>query len=187
MKYSHIIVPGVMIGLLLSIGQAQAAPYKPMAHKQKKPANNYAGASVGSADDGSGWKVYSGVRLNDSIIIEGGYVSFGEASMTDNNGNRITSAISGYTTAGVATYQYSDQIELFGKAGMLWWDNEISGSSSQPSTDGSNTFVGIGANYDMGDNLGLKAEWERFKGIQRFQNSADTMDLLSVGVTFSSL
>ncbi|MGB0845490.1 MAG: outer membrane beta-barrel protein [Thiolinea sp.] len=201
MKYSRAIISALLLSLLAP-GQTQAAaPYNPMAHKQKKPANNYMGASVGMSesealctslnnclDDEKSWKAYSGVRLNDNVVIEGGYVKFGDLSADDSNGNKMTSKLSGYTTAGLATFQYSDQIELFGKGGMIWWENETSGSSGNYTNDDSGTFLGVGANYDMGDNLGIKAEWERFDGISRFKDeAAESIDLLSVGVTFSSL
>lgn len=202
MNYSHATVSILLTGLLLGIGQTEAGtPFNPMVNKQKAPANNYIGVSVGSSDsaeqcgglsackdDGRSWKIYSGVRLNDSIVIEGGYIQFGDLIAEDSDNNRITSSLSGYTTAGVATYQYSDQIELFGKGGMIWWDNETSGSSGKSENDGSASFLGVGANYDMGDNFGIKAEWERFEGIERFQaETAGSMDLISIGATMSSL
>lgn len=201
MKYLHATVSILLTGLLLSIGQAQAgAPFNTMKNKQKAPANNYIGASIGSSDsaeacgdlsacaDGDrSWKIYSGVRLNDNVVIEGGYIQFGDLTAYDSANNRVTSALSGYTTAGLATYQYSDQIEVFGKGGIIWWDNEHNTSSGKSESDGNASFLGAGVNYDMGDNLGVRAEWERFEGIERFKGENGSMDLVSVGVTMSSL
>lgn len=200
MKHLHATIV-VLSSLLLGNAYAQTANSFTSGSKQAKaPANNYIGASVAQGtpdgvcgglsscrDDDKGWKAYSGVRLNDSIVLEGGYITFGDLTAYDSNNNRVTSELSGYTTAGVATYQYSDQIELFGKAGMLWWDNETSGSNGTTTNDGSATFLGVGASYDMGDNLGIRAEWESFEGVERFQGISGSMELLSVGVTMSSL
>ena len=202
MKHSHATISILLTGLMFITGQAQAGkPFNTFKGGQKAPPNNYIGASIGSndstalcgnaftscKDEDRGWKAYSGVRLNDSVVIEGGYIQFGDLVAYDSNSIRSTSAVSGYTTAGLATYQYSDQIELFGKGGMIWWDNEKNTASGKSESDGTGSFLGIGANYDMGDNLGVRAEWERFEGIERFEGETGSMDLLSVGVTMSSL
>lgn len=203
MKYLQATIKIALASTLLATACAHSAPFKPTIpnHNQKAPANNYMGASAGitksdllcgdfthCSDDDESWKVYSGVRLNDTIVLEGGYIKFGDISAYDEGGNRITSSMSGYTTSGLATYQATDQIEVFGKGGMLWWDNERSAASGNSKNSGSSTFLGVGANYDMGDNVGVRAEWERFEGLKRLQtDTKDKMDLISVGITFSSL
>lgn len=202
MKYSHATVSILLAGLFAITGQAQAGkPFNTFKGGQKAPANNYVGASINSSDSAAlcgssftdcndedrGWKVYSGVRLNDNVVVEGGYVKFSDLVAHDTNNNRHTSSVSGYTTAGLATYQYSDQIELFGKGGMIWWDNENATLTGKSENDGTGSFLGVGVSYDMGDNLGVRAEWERFEGIERFQGETGSIDLLSVGVAMSSL
>lgn len=202
MKYSHATFSTLLVGLFVISGHAQAnKPFNTFKGGQKAPANNYIGASISNSDSAAlcsnsftackdedqSWKAYSGVRLNDNVVIEGGYIQFGDVVAYDANNNRATSGVSGYTTAGLATYQYNDQIELFGKGGMIWWDNENNTSNGKSENDGTGSFLGIGANYDMGDKLGVRAEWERFEGIERFQGETGSIDLLSVGVTMSSL
>ena len=201
MKHSHATIATMLACLLFNAGTTLAAtPFNPMAHTKKAPANNYMGASIGMGEteaicdnlsncnnDDKSWKVYSGVRLNKSIVLEGGYIGFGDLTAYNSDNKRISSGLSGYTTAGLATYQHSDQIEFFAKGGMLWWDNERSGDNGKTTNDGSSTFIGAGANYDMGDNLGIRAEWERFEDIERFQGEDGSMDLLSIGATMSSL
>ncbi|MEZ5477207.1 MAG: outer membrane beta-barrel protein [Thiolinea sp.] len=127
--------------------------------------------------------------MNDNVVLEGGYLSFGALDAQDtDSGLKISNDMSGYTAAALATYRYSDQIELFGKAGMLWWENELQQGETRTTHSGSNAFVGIGANYDLGDNLGLRAEWERFEGLQPNPAQAgQSLDMLSLGVTLSSL
>ena len=84
MKYSHATVSALLAGLLLSVGQAQAGkPFNTFKGGQKKPANNYIGASISSSDSAEmcvhqltgckdedrSWKAYSGVRLNDNLSL----------------------------------------------------------------------------------------------------------------------
>ena len=161
------------------------------------PSPNYLGASLGMAssefctgltncgETSNTWKAYSGVRMAEKIFIEGGYVQFGDQQGSDGS-NALSSSSKGYTTAGVVTYSVNDQIELFGKAGLWWWENEQKKSSGTVGTDGKDIFFGAGANYDIGNNMGVRAEWERYQMTQD-SSAKQPLDLLSVGVTFSSL
>ena len=47
--------------------------------------------------------------------------------------------------------------------------------------------MGAGASYDLGNNIGVRAEWERYKDVGTPKIQKGDIDLLSVGVTFSSL
>ncbi len=161
------------------------------------PSPNYLGASLGTAssefctgltncgETNNTWKAYSGVRMTEKVFVEGGYVQFGDQQGLDGT-TELTSSTKGYTTAGVVTYSVNDQIELFGKAGMWWWKNEQKKASGKVAAEGSDILFGAGANYNLGNNMGVRAEWERY---QMSQDNAvkQPLDLLSVGVTFSSL
>ena len=161
---------------------------------------NYLGASIGSSDSAaacnnlsdcdessSTWKVYSGVRLTGSVMLEGGYINFAETAGKDSAGERASSELSGYTSAAVARFPVSNKITAFGKAGVFFWDSESERSTGQSSYDGKDLFFGAGASYTIGDDLALRAEWERFEGIKQHSDSEELVDLLSLGVGFSSL
>ncbi len=197
MKYSH--APMLATLFLLSLQTAQTVA-NAASQAQKTPANNYIGASISQADTEAicdsftrcdsgdrGWKIYSGVRLSSDIVVEGGYIDFGEMATYDSDNKRTTSRLSGYTTAALATYQYGDKLELFAKGGIIWWDNERSADSGDSSNDDASRYIGAGASYDLGDNLGIRAEWERFEDIERFEGNTEKIELLSIGVAMSSL
>lgn len=163
---------------------------------------NYVGASLGfpdkdsfctelntCGDNGRSWKVYSGVRVTDNIMLEGGYVNFGEYQGTNSTLLNETRTAKGYTAAGVMSHAISNDITLFGKAGMLWWDSETKTSTKTDTSSGKDVFYGAGAQYNLGNNLGLRAEWERYEGInpQTTSSNQGYLDMLSVGATFSSL
>ena len=186
---------------LMLASHASANPFTTPTMNPSAPANNYIGASVGKTSSKAlcdnlaecdesdySYKAYSGVRLNNHVIIEAGYLKSGETLMEDKAGNRAISKLSGYTGAVLATYQYNQQIEVFGKGGLLWWESEYKTADSSQTNSGTNAFIGVGANYDLGDNIGIRAEWERFEGIQQnVEKQPGSVDLLSVGVTLSSL
>ncbi|HPY39842.1 MAG TPA: outer membrane beta-barrel protein [Thiolinea sp.] len=160
-------------------------------------APNYIGASLGTASSefctvlsGCGetkntWKAYSGVKMTEKAFIEGGYVQFGDQKGY-NGTTETTSATKGYSTAGVVTYAVNSQIEVFGKAGLWWWKNEQKQATSTKATSGSDLLLGAGANYSLGNNMGVRAEWERYQ-MSPDSSAKQPLDLLSVGVTFSSL
>ncbi|WML91059.1 outer membrane beta-barrel protein [Thiothrix lacustris] len=180
---------------------AKSAPMSPIGGSQTSKAPNYLGASIGktTTDDfcqdlnacesaDQSWKAFAGVRVNDSIVLESGYVAFGKQSGQDASGT-VSQTTSAYTATAVVGLPVSDQIEAFGKAGMARWSVENTNSSGTVVEDtGNNIMVGAGANYDLGDNMGVRAEWERYKdiAIPSTQQTGD-IDLLSLGFIFSSL
>lgn len=202
MKTIHVIVSGVFIAGLCAGHTASAAGNSPVfspitANKAAKP-DNYIGGSIGSSHsdgfcntlgncdaDGKSWKLYSGIRINDNALFEMGYTNLGKRQGQDSNGE-VSQKSTAVTATGLVTYDVNQQIELFGKAGLAHWNDTYTDSSGSSKSSGNDIIVGVGANYDLGDNLGVRAEWERFKDIGRSAHKGDA-DLLSVGVTFSSL
>ncbi|MBU0656470.1 MAG: outer membrane beta-barrel protein [Gammaproteobacteria bacterium] len=179
---------------------AGTSPFKPIsaANGQSEKPENYLGASIGKSsadsfctslqnceDTDKSWKLFAGVRMNENIVLEGGYVNFGELTGKD-AGNEVSQTATAFTLTGVAGFTMNEQIELFGKAGAARWSQEQVNAGTKTDSSGTDILVGAGANYDLGDNMGIRAEWERFKDVGSSVNKAD-IDLLSVGLTFSSL
>jgi opacity protein-like surface antigen len=172
------------------------SPLTPSGSSQKAP--NYVGGSMGSSSTNNlcgtlqncgnsdqSWKLFAGIRMNDNVLLEGGYTNLGTQQAQDSNGN-VTQKVTALTAAALATYPMNDQIELFGKAGVARWTDTYTDSNDSKKNKGTNVLVGAGANYDLGDNIGVRTEWERYKGIGNATHKGD-VDLLSVGLTFSSL
>ncbi|MBK8451727.1 MAG: outer membrane beta-barrel protein [Thiofilum sp.] len=161
---------------------------------------NYIGANIGSANtegfctqlencetSSNAWKLYAGVPLQNGLLLDGAYVNFGEQQGKATNGSTTKAQRSGYTAAGVVTLPMSDSLHLYGKGGMLWWTSEESHSNSHQAVDGKSTFYGIGADYRLNGNLGVRAEWEHYSDVGSEQLSDRNINLLSVGVSMSSL
>lgn len=174
-------------------------PMTPIGASENEKAPNYLGASMGSTTtagfcDGlancdnsdKSWKAYAGIRMNDNLVLEGGYVDFGKQTGADTNGE-VSQQASAFTAAGVAGVPISDQIEVFGKAGLARWTVEQTDSTGSAKTSSADVLVGVGASYDLGDNMGVRAEWERFKDVGGKTGRGSDIDLMSLGLTFSSL
>ncbi|MDC1281181.1 porin family protein [Methylophilaceae bacterium] len=153
-------------------------------------------ASLNEDEDDTGYKLFAGYRASNNFGVELHYADLGEASISGNNGDTFISAGDTYTfivdgakiaqetkSYGVAaTYALplNDNFSLLGKIGFHRWDAESSEGSSFDE-DGTEPFYGIGASYQVNENVAIQAEFERF---QIDSIDIDDIDLLSVGLAF---
>ncbi|HPE61758.1 MAG: outer membrane beta-barrel protein [Thiothrix sp.] len=170
----------------------------------------YAGGSLGLAshgdyDDGTtgAGKLYAGLRANYLAGVEAGYMNLGDtetAGFDDGpngepgqgrNPARITSSTSGLYAAGIAYLPLVQNAELMGKLGAMYWDRdsdkrvERTGEYHQDSSSGLSPLLGVGAQYQLGQNLHIRGEWEHVFGAGQ-DDYESSVDLLSLGVTLST-
>lgn len=69
--------------------------------------------------------------------------------------------------SGISSYPINDQGALYMKGGIYNWEVESdlfeTGNSLLPTTQGTDIFYGLGANYDLNARFGVSAEWERYE------------------------
>jgi OOP family OmpA-OmpF porin len=134
----------------------------------------------------TGWKVFGGYMFNRHFGVEAAYVDLGEASYSgDFNGAPVTGGkveINGFNVAAIGSYPINEQFSIFGKIGLFMWDAEASDTTGgvpfSAKDDGSDISFGFGVGYSFTKNLGVRAEWERFK-----TDDADA-DLISIGLVW---
>lgn len=173
-----------------SIGQSKAQD----SYKSSLDAGLPAVGLASSMDDtDTGYKLQLGYKFTPNWAIEGGYVDLGKlnynATYTGGSASGEVKA-SGWNIAGVGTYPLNDQFSLFGKLGVI--DAKVKGSLNDTTgNSGSirktkwNTNWGLGANYNLSKQWGLRAEWERFSKLGDSGSIGESnVDLLSVGVVF---
>lgn len=181
----------------------------------------YGGASVGQATtdcmmkdenecSSSGFKVYGGYKVADMLAVEGGYYNLGtmEESVkgsTTQGQYTIKDPVAegeanGFGVAAIASVPVVDNLEVFGKAGAMFWKSEatvkatITDTSSGQSAvatdiaekDGTSLLLGVGASYKLNDNWGVRGEYEHFKR-QDLNDEDHNVGIMSVGATFSTL
>jgi OOP family OmpA-OmpF porin len=175
----------------------------PFAASQAAAQGFYIGGSVGKSDfddnnaipslitsgtvDGSdtGFKIFGGYQFNQNFGVDLAWVDLGKASYSGTfSGLPVTGGTVktlGLNVSAVGTLPLSSGFALFGKVGFFAWDakaNDTTGgvpfSGSQNGTDVS---FGVGASYDFTKNIGIRAEWERFK-------AEGDINLLSVGLVY---
>jgi OOP family OmpA-OmpF porin len=140
--------------------------------------------SVDSKDNA--FKVFGGYMFNRHFGVEGAYVDLGEVSYSGSfgsaavNGGKVETT--GFNVAALGSYPVTEEFSVFGKIGLFIWEAEASDTTGgvpfSEKTDGTDISFGLGLNYQFTRNLGVRAEWERFK-----LDEADA-DLISVGIVW---
>lgn len=150
--------------------------------------------SIDCDDAGFAWKAYGGARLSPMFGIEGGYRNLGDAKLTgtDGSGNSVSleKEIAGFDVEAVGFFPVSNEIEVFGKAGLMHWEQDVVKSETVKTTtskdSGTSLLLGAGAQYKMNENTSLRAEWERVFGVGGSTTSETDVDMLTAGITFSA-
>lgn len=163
----------------------------------------YLGGSVGQSDfddsnavpdlitsgtvDGTdtGYKIFGGYQFNQNFGVELAYVDLGKATYSGTFfGAPVTGGTvktSGFNISAVGTLPLGSSFALFGKVGAFAWEakaNDTTGGVSfSGKEDGTDLSYGLGASYNFTKNVGVRAEWERFKAV-------GDIDLLSVGLIY---
>ena len=149
------------------------------------------GASYGYADiedsdqnftfDGAdtGYKLFGSYMFRNGFGIEGAYIDFGEPD-DDLLGQIARIDAEAWSLYGVGEFGLSDSLDLFAKAGVVSWeaDSLIDGIPVGVD-DGEDLALGIGATFNSGGALGLRAEFEWFD-----IDDADAVWMASVGFEF---
>jgi hypothetical protein len=177
MKHISLLVLAAMVGLPASL------------HAQAKP---YIGASIGasfydtSIEDVTGddfkmdgedfaWKIFGGIRARQFLSAEGGYVHFGEIQNTAAQVD-LSSKTTGWNLFAVGTLT-AGPIDVFGKAGILWWRSDRKIDEAPFDVTGNNFMWGLGAAFRLGT-MAVRAEFERVE-----LEGDESLMLLTAGVT----
>lgn len=170
------------------------------------PTGLYAGAGVGSSINycthtneeckNTGWKLFGGYKINEMFAVEGAYYNLADdfqrlGGTTGNTVNglpetyQVATEVTGYAAAVKAGIEMDGNLGLFGKAGLMNWRKEITPHVGAPSDakymehSGTDLLVGVGAEYKVTDNIGVRGEYERVGGDLN-------QDLYTLGATYET-
>lgn len=170
------------------------------------------GQNCTSEDSDHVGHIYGGLQISDGLGIEVGYADMGEtANYHYSDPIMIKQQTTAITVSGVAKQRLSKSspVSAYGKAGVVRWSTETTVASDNPalhglkvSEDGYSPMLGAGLQYDMNNNISLRAGWERYydvgekseileydaDGTAAKVNTLETdVDVISAGVNFSFL
>lgn len=191
----YIKVKGVFAALGMALSMAAAVP--------ALAADNgfYVGGSAGTTkwnigptdvlatgsieNNNTGYKIFGGYDFTKNWGLELGYADLGKYEFKGTYGGANVKGdvkITAYSLVGVGTFPITDDLAVFGKLGMYSWDAKASvnsGSINNSATGtGSNGLYGVGMKFNFTDHFSVRGEWERF------HDSSNPIDLISVGVAY---
>ena len=149
-------------------------------------------------DNGLGWRLFGGYNLNKYLGFEIAYVDLNELETETTSSSpfvsttNVAAEVDGFTFAGIGKYPVTETFNIFGKVGAFVWDVEGAASvtiggttlaipaslSSLLDNDGTDIMFGFGADFELMENVGIRAEWERYE-----VDNTD-IDLVSIGVEY---
>ncbi len=139
--------------------------------------SSYCSGATKCEDKDSSWKLFGGYKFTDKLSAEGSYITLGDLHKNGEN-----SDISVIAAHAVASMPVTEQFEVFGKLGVQRWksDNTDGGKS------GFGVAYGAGAKMHLSESSNLRAEWEKFPGIETSDTEDTDVNMLSVGVELST-
>ena len=129
--------------------------------------------------DSTAFKAIVGWRFLDWLAVEGNYIDLGSGDDTI-EGVKFETDVSGVSLSAVGFLPVGP-VDLFARVGAVNWDADLSALGETFSDDGTDLTYGVGAQFRVWS-LSIRAEYEQFD-----IDSADTVDLISVGVTWTFL
>jgi OOP family OmpA-OmpF porin len=136
-------------------------------------------------DTSTGYKLFGGKQFNENWGVELAYTSLGKFTYDSDvtNGEVLTGTEHSeakpecWSLSGVGILPVGSNFSLMGKAGVCLWDDwtkaiesDTSGEITEVRTSdrthkGANLTFGLGAKYNITNNLGVRVEWESFDNV----------------------
>jgi len=135
----------------------------------------YVGASIGNArlddnfdgfgidTDADAYRFFGGIQFSDAFGLEAGYLNFGDFSESVDLGgllSRTDISGDGWTLGATLALPLSENLSLYGKGGVFYWDADISVDGFTIDTPGDdNPYYGGGLKLDLGERFSLTGDW----------------------------
>jgi OOP family OmpA-OmpF porin len=141
--------------------------------------DTFDGEDIDFDAEATGYKLIAGWRFLDWLAVEVDWVDLGTA---DDKlfGEKVETSFDGLTGS-VVGFLPVGPVDLMARAGVYAWDGSVEVAGFDLGDDGTDFTYGVGAQFRVWS-LSLRAEYERFE-----ISDADTVDLISVGVTWTFL
>src|SRR5437016_7600454 len=132
------------------------------------------------------FRILGGYQINRNFAAELGYQDLGKVTLSA-PGVSFNIKANVWELVGVGAYPFANQFSGYGKLGAYHGESKASaavagfGSGSLKETNTDLTF-GLGVQYDVSRELGVRGEWQRYKNIggDNVGGKSD-VDVLSIG------
>jgi OOP family OmpA-OmpF porin len=175
------------IGSVLALSSVQAQEVARIASPW------YAGVNAGRSDfrggcpsfascdtTDSGYRIYGAYQYHPNLAAEVGYADFGKTTASVGSLGAEVKA-TGWTAHIVISSPLVQRVSIFGKLGAVLGETKRSGPFDSGKDRGTDFAYGAGVRYDITNNIGASAEWERY----RFDKAGGAdLDFISLGVRY---
>ena len=160
-----------------------------------------AASNLFTSESSTGYKLYGGYQFNRNFALEGGYTDLGRfdlgrdaaAPMLGSIASNIRSSGLHLDVVGIVPLQ--NGLSLFGRLGTIYAMGNSSISTSvgaaplltltdlNPRRSEWNSRYGLGASYDLPNNLGLRFGYERINNLGDLRTGEGNVGMWSFGLT----
>ena len=114
------------------------------------------------SENSTGYKFFAGFNTPSIFGVEGGYRNFGTVD-TNIGDFKFESQTTGWDVYGMAHFEVLMILDLFAKAGVLFWKTESKWVEEVIGDESGTAFSwGLGAGVSLGP-IGVRLEWENFQ------------------------
>ena len=112
----------------------------------------------------------------------------GESVIT-NNIDTLTIEAAGLNASVIGIIPASNNVDIFGKAGLMYWETEKYSSGTFngtiASSEGADLTFGFGANVGVSRTFAIRAEFEKFLNVGGEQTTGESaVTLITLGVAY---
>jgi OmpA-OmpF porin, OOP family len=149
------------------------------------------GLTIPCDESDTAWRFFGGYQFSRNLALEFGYADLGAAGASGVLGPTPAQArveVKAWDLSGVLAFPVTPQFAFFGKLGVYHADTEgsanVGGLAVSTSDKNSGITYGIGAQYDLMRNLGLRVEFQQYANVGSSETGEDDISLFSVGAVF---
>lgn len=160
-------------------------------------AAGFATATATADTSDTAYKLFAGYKVNRNFAVEGGYTDLGKASISMTTTGPVASInaeakATAWEVNAVGILPINENFSVFGKLGYHWDDVKakaaaISGGAGvaiNKDYSGNDFKFGVGAEYNINRNVGLRLEFERYNNVGSSTSGGQDVDVASLGMAY---
>ncbi|HUQ75354.1 MAG TPA: porin family protein [Burkholderiales bacterium] len=146
----------------------------------------YVGGGLGRAnykapsETDTAWRVFGGYQINRNFAAEIGYHNLGEVNFVQGQRNAKV-----WELVGIGAFPVATNLSVYGKLGAYYAKSELQSAvvPSGDDTQGGLTY-GFGAQYDFTQQMGVRAEWQRYDQVGGARTGETDIDVMNVSLLY---
>ena len=141
------------------------------------------GDEVSCDDKDTAWRVFGGYQINRTISVELGYANLGETTFSFGGADTGSLEATAWDVSAVAAWPIGP-VSIFGRVGLYRMNVELREALFGNEEDNDTGLLfGLGVQYDINKNLGLRGEWMRYSSVEVFGSGEKfNPSVLSIGL-----